>query len=73
MKQRAKRISTFYTEKQVCFENIQSGSFSKSPLKPYLLMQRIKKKGLNKHFSIKSDFEPFTKEDFTIAHTEICM
>jgi acetoin utilization deacetylase AcuC-like enzyme len=71
MKQRAKRITTFYTEKQVCFENIQSGSFSKSPLKPYLLMQRIKKKGLNKHFSIKSDFEPFTKEDFKIAHTEM--
>jgi acetoin utilization deacetylase AcuC-like enzyme len=71
MKQRAKRIKTFYTEKQVCFENIQSGSISKSPLKPYLLMQRIKKKGLNKYFSIKSDFEPFTKEDFTIAHTEM--
>ncbi len=71
MKQRAKRIKTFYTEKQVCFQNIQSGSFSKSPLKPYLLMQRIKKQGLNKHFSIKSDFEPFTKEDFTIAHTEL--
>lgn len=71
MKQRAKRIKTFYTEKQVCFQNIQSGSFSKSPLKPYLLMQRIKKKGLNKHFIIKSDFVPFTKEDFTIAHTEL--
>jgi len=42
MKKRSKRILTFYTEHQVCFDNIQTASFSKSPLKPYLLMQRMK-------------------------------
>jgi acetoin utilization deacetylase AcuC-like enzyme len=70
MKKRTKRILTFYTDQQVCFDNIQNASFSKSPLKPYLLMKRIKSKGLNKVFHRNSNFSPFTKEDFLIAHTQ---
>jgi len=35
-----------------------------------LLMQRIKAKGLNTIFRRNSNFAPFTKEDFKIAHTE---
>ena len=70
MKKRSKRILTFYTEHQVCFDNIQTASFSKSPLKPYLLMQRMKKKGLTSAFRFQSNFQPLTKEDFELAHTE---
>jgi hypothetical protein len=61
MKKRSKRILTFYTDQQVCFDNIETASFSKSPLKPYLLMQRIKKKGLTGAFRMQSHFQPFTK------------
>ena len=71
MQKRTKRILTFYSDQQVCFDNIQNASFSKSPLKPYLLMQRIKSKGLNKFFLRHSDFKPFEQDDFKIAHTEI--
>lgn len=45
MSNRTKKILTFYTDQQVCTDQIQNASFSKSPLKPYLLMQRIKLKG----------------------------
>ena len=68
---RKKQILTFYTDQQVCFDLVHNPSFSKSPLKPYLLMERIKKKGLRKLFRLKSDFNPFTENDFKIAHTDI--
>ncbi len=68
---RNKHILTFYTDKQVCFDLTRNRSFSKSPLKPYLLMERIKEKGISKLFQYKSDFEPFGKKDFEIAHTEL--
>jgi acetoin utilization deacetylase AcuC-like enzyme len=71
MKQRSKKIRTFYTDQQVCFDNIQNASFSKSPLKPYLLMQRIKQLGMNNLFVQTSQFEPFTKADFELAHTAL--
>jgi acetoin utilization deacetylase AcuC-like enzyme len=70
MKKRNKRILTFYTDQQVCIDNIREASFSKSPLKPYLLMQRIKNKKLSGAFQRTSDFQSFTKKDFKIAHTE---
>jgi len=57
-------------DEQVCFENIPSASFSKSPLKPYLVMQRIKNIGLTKFFQHSAEFNPFSKEDFKIAHPE---
>jgi acetoin utilization deacetylase AcuC-like enzyme len=71
MQKRTKQILTFYTDQQVCFDNIQNASFSKSPLKPYLLMKRIKSKGFSKVFRLQSNFTPFTEEDFKIAHTEL--
>lgn len=71
MKQRSKKIRTFYTDQQVCFDNIQNASFSKSPLKPYLLMQRIRHLGFSDLFLQTSKFEPFTKADFELAHTPL--
>jgi acetoin utilization deacetylase AcuC-like enzyme len=71
MKQRSKKIRTFYTDQQVCFDNIQNASFSKSPLKPYLLMQRIKEKKYSSLFLKTDQFEPFKKSDFQLAHTKL--
>jgi acetoin utilization deacetylase AcuC-like enzyme len=71
MKQRSKKIRTFYTDHQVCFDNIQNASFSKSPLKPFLLMQRIAHLGLSNLFLRTSQFEPFNKSDFELAHTPL--
>lgn len=67
---RKRKIVTFYTKKQVCFDSIKEKSFSKSPLKPYLLLKKIKKSEYSEMLKIKKDFEPFTKKDFEIAHTK---
>jgi acetoin utilization deacetylase AcuC-like enzyme len=64
------KIKTFYTDKQVCFDSIKEKSFSKSPLKPYLLMQRFAEKGYDNLLDIDGDFEPIKKEDYYIAHTK---
>jgi acetoin utilization deacetylase AcuC-like enzyme len=63
-----KTIKTFYTPKQVCLN--MKGSFSLSPLKPKLLIEKIKQKDYEKHFDITDDFEPIKKEDFLLAHTD---
>jgi|GEM_PF-248424 len=65
-----KKILTFYTKKQVCFEGIKTRSYSQSPLKPYLLMKKIKKGQYSDMLEITEDFKPYTKEDFLIAHTK---
>lgn len=64
------KIKTFYTEKQVCFDSIRESSYSQSPLKPYLLMKRFDETGYNDLLDIDGSFEPISKEDFGIAHTE---
>ena len=38
---RNKKIKTFYTPKQVCFDSIKEKSYSQSPLKPALLIDKI--------------------------------
>jgi hypothetical protein len=67
---RNKKIKTFYTDKQVCFDSIRKESFSQSPLKPALLMERIKNGPYANMLDITDDFKPIKKEDFYIAHTE---
>lgn len=66
---RHNRIRTFYTPKQVLKEGFNK-NYSKSPKKPELLLQYFKDKGLIDHFEIESNFHPFTKDDFKIAHHE---
>jgi len=61
------KIKTFYTSKQVCVK--MSSSFSKSPHKPMLLMQKIKENGYE-NFDIINNFKPIKKSDFYIAHTK---
>ncbi len=69
-KQHRKKIKIFYSEKQVCFDSIEDQSFSKSPLKPFLLMNRIKNSEFQSAFEIIDSFEPFQRKDFLVAHTE---
>ena len=64
---RNKKIKTFYTDKQVCFDSIKEKSFSQSPLKPALLIEKIKKGPYSELLEITADFEPIAKEDFEIA------
>lgn len=62
------KILTFYNKKQVCFDGIEKDSYSKSPLKPYLLLKKIKKDGYGKMLEINGDFQPFERSDFYLAH-----
>jgi acetoin utilization deacetylase AcuC-like enzyme len=64
------KIKTFYTDRQVCSDNIAETSSSKSPLKPLLLMKRLKQNGYIKMLEIEEKFEPISKKDFLIAHTK---
>ncbi len=67
---RNKKIKTFYTDKQVCFDSIRESSFSQSPLKPYLLMEKIKNGPYAEMLDITDNFEPIKKEDYLYAHTK---
>ena len=67
---RNKKIKTFYTDKQVCFDSIKEKSYSQSPLKPALLMKKIAEGPYASMLDIESKFEPVTKEDYHIAHTK---
>jgi hypothetical protein len=59
---RNKKIKTFYTDKQVCFDSIRESSYSQSPLKPHLLMKRFEETGYQNLLEIESEFEPIKKE-----------
>lgn len=44
------------------------GNFSWSPQKPRFLRERLIEKGVFENFNEAGDWEPFAKEEFTIAH-----
>ena len=67
-KMRKDRIKVFYTEKQVCQESIRESSYSKSPLKPKLLMEYLAANGFSDVLDIVDTFRPFGKRDFKLAH-----
>ena len=60
-----KRIKTFYTEKQAIKEPVGT---SYSPLKPYLLMEKLKMYQLDRHLDVDGNFSPYEESDFAIAH-----
>ncbi len=65
---RDRRIHVFYRPEQVL--EVDAGSnFSKSPLKPKLLLEYLDDHGRGQHFVRHSDWESFTREDFLLAHT----
>ena len=66
---RNKKIKTFYTPKQVCFDSIKEKSYSQSPLKPALLIDKINNSEYSDMLEI-TDFQPIQKEDYKLAHTD---
>lgn len=66
---RHNRIKTFYSSKQV-LQKDSSSNFSKSPLKPKLLLEYLEQKKISRHFEITSTFKKFSQKDFLIAHTK---
>jgi acetoin utilization deacetylase AcuC-like enzyme len=61
------KINTFYREEQAIQKPV---GFSNSPMKPYLLMQKIKELKIDSHLNVLNDFPPFKNSDFEIAHTK---
>lgn len=68
MSKRNKKIKVFYNPKQVLEKD--SNNYSKSPLKPKLLLDYLKENNLGKYLKIEDNFNPFEKKDFEIAHNE---
>lgn len=66
---RSNKIKVFYTPKQV-LEQAAKNNFSKSPIKPKLLLEYLEAKGLIDNFEIVSGFRPFSNNEFMIAHTK---
>lgn len=61
----------YYNEKQVPKGNtIQNKSYSKSPIKPKLLYNKMNSLGLLKEFTIKNNIELLKEEDYLKAHTK---
>lgn len=63
-------IKVYFNKKQVCFEGIKDKSFSQSPLKPYLYVNELnsRRDDIKTPIQMISEFSPFNKEDFYIAH-----
>ena len=66
---RNNKIKVHYTEEQV-LQTDSIGNFSKSPLKPKLLLEHFAKIEIIDRFDIYSEFTPFNREDFLVAHEE---
>ncbi len=66
---RTDTINTFYNSKQVLKKDSKS-NVSKSPLKPKLLLDYLKRNDLIKHFEVTQKFNLFVADDFLIAHEE---
>ena len=65
-----RQIKTFYNPLQVCSENIKESSYSKSPLKPKLLLQYLQDHGFGDYLDVTDAFQPFKRSDFLLAHTK---
>lgn len=57
---------TFYTKKQAVRKPV---GYSRSPMKPFLLMKHIEELNLGHYFTLHDEIPPFTELDFQIAHT----
>lgn len=66
---RYNKIKVFYTPKQVLSED-SSRNYSKSPLKPKLLLAHMVEAGLGTNLDITGKFRPYNAYDFQLAHKE---
>ena len=62
------RIRTFY-KPQMAINNHYEKNFSMSPAKPKIFMEHISKREKKDLFEIDEDFDPFSRDDFLVAHT----
>lgn len=63
-------IKIFYRKEMVPSDIDMTMNSSKSPLKPQLILSRIITQGLwEGNFKVTNDWEPFSREDFLMAHT----
>jgi acetoin utilization deacetylase AcuC-like enzyme len=60
----------FYNNKMVNNDDSMSFSYSKSPLKPKLVVDSILESSYSNNVILRYDFSPLKKEDFYLAHTE---
>jgi acetoin utilization deacetylase AcuC-like enzyme len=63
------RIATFYRPEQVVTANLER-SFSKSPLKPKLVVEALTNSTARNAFFTKGTFPPFDRREFLLAHTK---
>ena len=61
------KINLVYRKEMVSNANVGS---SKSPRKPAFLVEFLKQNKLDSHFSLYDAWEPFSIEDFYVAHTK---
>jgi acetoin utilization deacetylase AcuC-like enzyme len=66
---RTNKIKVFYNPKQVLALG-SNRNFSKSPLKPKLLLEYMHEIGFGPYLEITKAFHPFGKPDFCIAHSQ---
>lgn len=65
---REQNVKIFYHPEQSVNDDGNT-NISKSPSKPGLLLESLKREGLTDCFTIEGNFSPFSREDFKIAHT----
>jgi acetoin utilization deacetylase AcuC-like enzyme len=70
MVRRDKQVAIFYRPEMVAKDAKQN--FSKSPTKPKLFVESLKRKfeDFDERFILNGNFEPFTNEDFLLAHSK---
>jgi acetoin utilization deacetylase AcuC-like enzyme len=69
MMYRDSRVAIFYDERQICRDVATSGSVSKSPLKPELVLSELERLGVREALDLRT-FPPFQRSDFLEAHTK---
>lgn len=65
---RNSKIKIFYNDRQV-LKVLANSNYSKSPLKPKLVINKLFINDLQDHFEIVRNFRPFNENDFLVAHT----
>ena len=63
----ADRIDLYYRP-ELAMKKDEAGNYSKSPLKPRLLLYYITRKGLLPLFRMRDDWRPYKRSDFLVAH-----
>lgn len=69
MIERSPQVAVFYDQRQICEDVATSGSISKSPLKPKLVLAQLQSTAVAEALDVRS-FPPFEASDFLAAHSQ---